>query len=63
MYVEDIHYILLRLDQQAAFKSTTVYYVRAGRELIVPNNFWLIIYPVCVHLIYKLRSQCKYYEN
>ena len=30
---EDKHYALVRLGRQGAFKSTTVYYVRAGKGL------------------------------
>jgi hypothetical protein len=33
IYEEDNHYALVRLGRQGAFKSTTVYYVRAGKGL------------------------------
>jgi hypothetical protein len=34
IYAEDNHYVIVRLGRQGAFKSTTVYYVRAGKGLM-----------------------------
>jgi hypothetical protein len=34
IYEEDNHYALVRLGRQGTFKSTTLYYVRAGKGLI-----------------------------
>jgi hypothetical protein len=34
IYEEDNHLALVRLGRQGAFKSTTVYYVRAGKGLM-----------------------------
>ena len=35
---EEKHYALVRLGRQGAFKSTTVYYVRAGKGLRLQQN-------------------------